>query len=263
MNYLLNIIIVLYLFNGLAYGAIAQSKIEINSESTFIEVDNIDNIYVVNQTELIKYSPDGKFLYRFSNKINGIITSVDVTNPLRIVLFCRESNTITFLNQQLSPITQPIDIYDIKGIEAASVGASTEGGFWIYSIDNQSAMLFNRQLKMIQESQSLSYWINGEDIEFIREQNQELYLVMAQRVIVLDLFGSYLTTVHFNGAENIKININNISYQKDGKLFVYSLSLKNEVEITIPTVENTNSIFYHKKHIYVNTDKKVYILNNL
>lgn len=259
MRYLLRIVILSSILISGFINVYGQPKLEINCAVSYIEVDNLKNIYVVSETELTKYNSLGKILYRFSNKINGEITSIDVTNPLRIILFHRESNTITFLNNQLSKITQSIDIFSVIGIEAANAGASTQGGFWIYSVDNQSVMLYNSQLKMIQESQSLSYWIKGDDIKDIREQNQKLYLVLQERVVVLDLFGSYLTTIHLNNALSIKISANRISYMKDKKLYFYNLSLKNDIEIAIPVEVGENSIFYFEEQIYIISNNKILI----
>lgn len=244
---------------GVKNVVLSQPKIEINCISDFIEIDNLNNIYVINKTDLIKYNSAGEILYRFSNQINGLITSVDVTNPLRIVVFCRESNTLTFLNQQLAPISGFIDIYSTMDIEAENAGASTAGGFWVYSIDNQNIMLFNSQLQRVQESQNLSYWIKGDSIKLIREQNQKLYLVLPQRVVVLDLFGSYLTTIHLTNAINIKISGDKLSYIKDDRLFVYNISLKNEVEKTVPITTNANAIFYNKNKTYIVTTNKINI----
>ncbi len=252
MKYQFRIVLLFAIFYyGINNSIVAQPKVEFNCVSNFIEVDNFGNIYAVNQTELIKYSLTGKLLHRYSNQINGVITSVDVTNPLRIVLFCRESNTITFLNQQLAPIAEPIDIYDITGVEAENAGASTEGGFWMYSAENQSAMLFNKQLKKIQESQNLSNWVKADSIKYIKEQNQKLYLVLPQKVVVLDLFGSYLSTIHFNDAKNIRVGVNKISYQKNGVLFVYDMLLKAETEIDIRFAKGATYSFYYNNSVYV------------
>ena len=218
---------------GVVNSTYAQPKLKIDCESDFIDIDNLNNIYVVNQSELSKYNSSGQLLFTYSNRINGEISSIDVTNPLRVLVFCRESNTITFLNRQLSEITQTIDIYDINGVEADNACASAQSGFWIYSSINQSVMLFNNQLTKLQESENLSYWLHADNIKQIKEQNQKLYIVLPERVVVLDLFGLYLTTIHLTDAKNIKLGKDKISYQKGNKLFYYDLVLKTDVEIPI------------------------------
>ena len=105
----------------------------------------------------------------------------------------------------------------------------------------------------------MSYWIKGDSIKLIREQNQKLYLVLPQRVVVLDLFGSYLTTIHLTNAINIKISGDKLSYIKDDRLFVYNISLKNEVEKTVPITTNANAIFYNKNKTYIVTTNKINI----
>ncbi len=255
MNNIFRTIILFSVFYyGISNSVIAQPEVEFNCICNFIEVDDFGNIYAVDQAELKKYNPNGKLLYRYSNQINSNITSVDVTNPLRIVLFHKESNVVTFLNRQLAQISSPINIYDATEFEAAVVGASSEGGFWMYSVDIQSIMLFDSQLKKVQESQNLSGWLNNSDVSFIREKNQKVYLGIAQKVLIFDMFGSYITTIHFADAKHLKFGLGQISYSKKSRFFVYNLLLKNEIEKAVPVVEGFKKLFYFNNHFYVITN---------
>ena len=116
----------------------AQSLTTIFKTADFIEVDKQKNIYLVDGVEVSKYSPVGEFLYSYSNKMNGVITTLDVSNPLRLLVFWEGSNRVAFLNQQLAPISEPVNLYTIANMEISNAGASSNGGFWAYNLEFQS-----------------------------------------------------------------------------------------------------------------------------
>jgi hypothetical protein len=192
--------------------------------------------------------------------MNGEIKSIDVTNALKILVFYKESNVIIFLNQQLAPIAGSIDIYDIADAEAMVACASLESEFWIYSNETQSVMLFDKQLQMVQESQNLSSWIRKDTIQQIKEQNQRLYLTLFNRIIVLDIFGSYITTIHFKNAQYLKLNTDNISYLFDNKMVVYGLKQKDILkELQIPFDRRIKHIFYQNGKMYLISDNNLFV----
>jgi len=231
--------------------AFGQQTFTIKGEVDFIEVDNMENIYSTKGSELKLYNPKGEFLYRYSNKINGVISCLDATNPLRIIVFYKESNTVIFLNQQLSPISDPIDIYESANIDVLKVGISTGGSFWAFSSDRQSLILFSSKLEKTQESQNLRDWIDGKSIEFIREQNQKVYLGLSNKVLVFDTFGLYITTLHFDGVQNIKMVGDKISYIKGQSFWVYNPLLKNEVEYPMPANATFDNAFCNGKNSFL------------
>jgi hypothetical protein len=238
--------------------ALGQFLFDIDHNADFIELDNLENIYVVKGSELIKYNSAGEFLYRYSNKIHGVITSLDATNPLRIILFYNESNTLAFLNQQLALISDPIDIFDVVNIQVSAAGASNQG-FWVFCIDRQNIMLFNSKVETIQESQNLSAWIKGENIQFIREHNQKIYLGLNGRVLVFDVFGLYLTTLHFEGSQFLKMIGDKFSYLKGKEIWVYNPELKSEVGYLAPNFVESKAVYCYKNRIYLINKKGISI----
>lgn len=245
----ISIFSLLVLINIVSY---SQQLFSIKGSFDIIDLDNIDNIYAVKTSELQLYNSNGEFLKRYSNKINGIISSIDVTNPLRILVFFKEINTLVFLDHQLSPLSDPIDIYEATNIDASMIGISTGGSFWAFSNEKQCLMLFNSKFEKIQESQNLRDWIEGQSIEFIREHNQKVYLGLNNKVLVFDTFGLYLTTLHFNGAQFLKMIAGQISYVKGKSIWLYNPTLKNETEIPLPESMPTKSVFSNGRVIIFN-----------
>src|SRR5687768_7815077 len=63
--------------------------------------DNLSNLYLINGEEIIKYSPTGKQLLKYSNKRFGNITTIDATNALKILLYYKDFQQLVFLDNQL------------------------------------------------------------------------------------------------------------------------------------------------------------------
>jgi hypothetical protein len=66
--------------------AIAQTQI-LDANADYITLDPFGNIYAVRETQLTKFSPQGKLLFNYSNHTLGVISSIDVFNPMKIMLF--------------------------------------------------------------------------------------------------------------------------------------------------------------------------------
>ncbi|MGZ4100177.1 MAG: hypothetical protein ACXVNM_14925, partial [Bacteroidia bacterium] len=85
-------------------------RIVIKSKLDYFTTDNIGNVYTVKDDELVKYLPTGKFFLRYSNLKLGNITTVDATNPLKLVLYYRDFQQIVFLDNQLSLNSEPVSL---------------------------------------------------------------------------------------------------------------------------------------------------------
>lgn len=223
------------------YFIFGQPILTINQTADIVEVDQQQNIYLVQASVLKKFSPTGELQYTYSQKITGIITAIDVSNPLKIMVFFKESNSIAFLNQHLSPIGDVLDVYGKIDLELAIAGLSSKAGFWAYNNDKQSLLHINDKWEIETESVNLSGWINGEDLLFIREHNQKLYVGLKAKVLVFDAYGSYLTTIHFKGAQSLTILGSTIIYKKNNNVFTYNLNTRNEEEVVLKYAHDIQS----------------------
>ena len=256
--YKLLLIILSIIISSVFSKNITAQTVSINTATDFIEVDNQGNIYAVNDYNLKKYNTNGKLLFKYSDRINGNISSIDVTNPLRILVFFKESNVIVFLDWQLLPIADPVNIFENTNSEAEAVAVSSAGNFWMYSEDCGCATLYNDRWKKIQQTENLSDRVTGNKIIFIRENNQKLYIGLPDRVLTFDIFGYYLTTVHFKNASNIKFTGDYISYVKNNNLSIFNLQTKQETTVKLLT-EPYRKIFFKDNKIYYLSDEKIII----
>lgn len=85
----------------------------------------------------------GKEIFEYKNVSLGNITKVDLQNPLKIVLFYEDFNTVVLLDNQLNKITEINFSLNNTPIVVSAIGMSTQNQLWIYNALNQQISLFD------------------------------------------------------------------------------------------------------------------------
>ncbi len=230
----------------------AYSQTQINTKSDFIDADLQGNIYIVNKTNLLKYNTNGQLLYKYSNNILGNISSIDVSNPLRILVFFKESNNIVYLNKQLSEINSPIQIEQITNVQAELVTSSISQGFWSYEKWSETLSLFTTQGNS-KVSVNIVNYINDNSALFLSQHNGQIYLQTNNNLLIFDEFGNFIKLENITTSN--KINITNkyyIYYKTPNLYFTDRTTLKTEHKELPPNV--LNAIPYKDKLILQYTD---------
>ncbi|MDX1783719.1 MAG: hypothetical protein R3361_06135, partial [Aequorivita vladivostokensis] len=86
---------------GIAQSVTLESKVPFGADR-FIGFDNYKNSYFIKDSVIHKQGPDGNFL--FNDLQLGRITSVDIINPLKVVVFFQDTNTVVMLDNKLNEI---------------------------------------------------------------------------------------------------------------------------------------------------------------
>jgi hypothetical protein len=85
----------------------------------------------------------GKEVFEYKNVSLGNITKVDLQNPLKIVLFYEDFNTVVLLDNQLNKMTEINFSLNATPIVVSAIGMSTQNQLWIYNALNQQIGLFD------------------------------------------------------------------------------------------------------------------------
>ncbi len=94
----------LYCFSMRSQTTIASSKMEIIKVvcDVFLGFDNQQNSYTITNNILTKTNQTST--YQYNNLGLGKITKVEIQNPLQIVVFYKNFNTVVLLDNQLNEI---------------------------------------------------------------------------------------------------------------------------------------------------------------
>jgi hypothetical protein len=210
---------------------------------TYVGFDGLGNNYYIKDNVFIKQ--DDKQKWNYKNIALGKITSVDFINPLQIVVFYEDFNTIITLDNQLNEI-QKLNLFDIdSSIFASKIGMASQNQFWIYNALTQQIMLFNytnnissnignpiqESIKYTQSDFNNFYWI---------DENNNWYST--------DIYGKVTLLANIPPWEKLQIIDNDkLLFSYDNIL--YCLNNKSKVIYEIEIVEKSFQNFYYKDQI--------------
>jgi hypothetical protein len=191
-------ILAILLMTSLSFGNSEQRKWP--EKIDFFELDILDQVYTVKGTELRKYNADGALQYTYSNLLMGNITSIDVSDPMRILVFYQANRKMVFLDNTLSATLSPVDFNFLGYPEANMVCTSFDNSFWIYDPVTHQIIRFDRYLKPVDQSGNLGQVTGINCIpQSIIERNNHVYIVDYQQgVFVFDRYGAYLRRLPFS-----------------------------------------------------------------
>ena len=226
----------------------------------FIGIDAFENIYFTTNMELHKAGLDGDFV--FNDLQLGPITSVDIINPLNVVLFYEDTNTVVLLDNKLNEIER-INFNNLP--QFLNINTATNAGnnrLWIFNIDTQQLELFNyRSLTNTVVSQPFSGTLVSQTSNF-----NYCYLLTENKALVFNVYGSLLSEITVEGYTKViqqdekvmGVKENSLYYLADiskGKTKIYPEAIKISLpEITIKDLHLT------QEFLYIYDGKNIHIL---
>ena len=96
-------------------------------------VDNLDNIYILNsRNQIKKYNANGDSVAIFNDvKKFGKATLVDVSNPLKVVLYYKDFATVVMLDRFLN-VLNTIDLRKQNIFQARAIAQSYDNKIWVF-----------------------------------------------------------------------------------------------------------------------------------
>lgn len=213
-------------------------------KASFLTADEFGAGYVINQKqELIKVHPENDRVVAYSLLRYGQPTSVDASNPLKVLLFFKDFNIVVLLDNTLSE--KAVMKLQPKGfLQVETACTSLDNNVWIYDGLNYKLRKIDEQLNTLRESEDFSLLFPQPPIPtFMREVDNYLFVNAPDvGVLVFDLFGTYVKTLPIKGLQTFQVIRQQLIYFKDGQLHSYHMqALKNSI-IPIPAVPGTQSV---------------------
>ena len=209
----------------------------------YIGFDGLGNNYYIKDNVFIKQNDSQ--IWEYKNVALGKITSVDYLNPLKIVVFYEDFNTIISLDNQLNEI-QKLNLFDIDNtIFASKIGMASQDQFWIYNSLTQQIMLFD-YLK--NSSKNIGNPIQ-EAIKYTQSDFNNFYWIdEINNWYSIDIFGKVNLLANIPPFEKIQIiDSDKLLFSKDNILYCLNNQTKAVYEIEI--VEKSFQNYYYKDQI--------------
>lgn len=185
-----------------------------DTKAKALAVDNFGNFYTMADNRILKFGPDGKYLYPYEEFRNGKIGMIDVTNPMKLMVYYPDFSTIVFLDRFLSPLMK-YNFFDLGYQNITAVASSVDGRIWFYDNVDFKLKKIDEFGKVYRESQPLNILLEtAPNPNFITEKDNQIYVndpVIG--ILVFDLFGSYAKTIPLKGLKRFQVLQGQIVYQ--------------------------------------------------
>jgi hypothetical protein len=202
-----------------------------------VKVDQLGSIYGIRKGEIIKWDKNGELLTRYSNKLIGEDIQLDVTNPMKVILFSPEQMRLVFLDSRLGELREEINLFK-EGFEQISLAATSHSnGLWVYDPINFILVRYDQYLVRERTSLNLAQMLrlNLYPTALI-EVNNKVYLSDPEHgIFVFDIFGNYLKKIPIKGINQLSIADDRLFYVDQQKIKALNLIDFNDelVEIAI------------------------------
>jgi hypothetical protein len=241
-----------------SYGAAAADFTKtqtITQDIVEFSVDNLGNIYVINNdNQLKKLSPRGDSLAVFNDvRRYGKIGSIDVTNPLKILVYYRDFTTIIELDRFLN-IINTIDLRAQNILQAKAVGLAYDNNVWIFDeLDARLKKIGDDGTLQDQTTDFRQLFDSVPDPASVLDRDGLVYLYDSTKgVYIFDHYGTLKTHLDFAGWKDFNVIGKNILGRDATKFYRYQQATLNLQEEPIPPAyQGASRIYITPMVIYV------------
>ncbi|MES2479044.1 MAG: hypothetical protein V4561_08150 [Bacteroidota bacterium] len=251
---------ILMLLMGFAFvGSNAQTSMPIIKsiliKANSLQVDELGNAYVVhNDNAFIKFNENGDSIANYISIANGEIATVDVTNPLRVMLYYSKFAKMVLLDRMLAPKNE-LNLRKLNLLNSNVIATSAEGNLWVYDQFNATLNKLDMELKVMIQGNDLRQQLSElPKSTYLIERDRKVYMTdSAQGIFIFDQYGTYLNTLSIFGVKKLQVVGNQIIYQKGDMLYSYDIKRLNETSMAIPQLPETSVIqaAYCRNVLYV------------
>ncbi|HLS31571.1 MAG TPA: hypothetical protein VK021_12000 [Flavobacteriaceae bacterium] len=222
------------------------------SHERFLGIDKYESQYSIDKNTLYKKTPEKT--YQFSALQLGELTSVDILNPLKIVLFYRDLNTAILLDDKLSEIER-VRFNELSEFKTpAFVTKATRSNLWVFNINTQTLEIFDyKQKKVIAQSQSIPQPVIDQQSNF-----NYCWLLTADKLKRYNIYGSFVEEFLVEDITDISFYNNYILLLNvEGELQILDYKAKEFQTLSLPEIK-IRDIYTADKNIYIYDGETLY-----
>jgi hypothetical protein len=219
----------------------------------YFTIDNLGAYYIITRrNELIKFDEQGQWIGNHRQQVLGDLRSVDVVNPLQLLLFYPEFSTLLQLDNMLYQ-TNRFEIGGLQLGEHSQVCRSFDNNFWVYDERAFRLRKLAFDLRTVVEGEWLqNEFKGGLAPSYLVEHMERVYLNDPQRgILVFDLYGRYLKTLPITGIDRIDFFGDQLFYIRSGNLYRYHLRALKEEPLVLPPTVKARMVRVNQRGIYV------------
>lgn len=200
----------------------------------FIGFDLYNNLYYVKDMTFYKKGDRGEYV--FNNFELGEIASVDIINPLNIVVVFKDTNTVVLLDNRLAEIER-FSFNNLPGfINIAAARNAGNNRLWLFNSTTQQIELYNYRTK---ERIIISQPISGDLMSFTSNFNY-CYLTTETVLRIYNTYGGIVQTIPINGVTKSSQHNESLIITDSRNLFYLRQGASEFKKIKTPTIPISN-----------------------
>ncbi|WAC41643.1 hypothetical protein [Pedobacter sp. SL55] len=256
--------LIVVLFNNSEANAQLKQVAQIDTIAKAVYADNLDNVYLLSEREeLLKYDAKGKLKWRYSNNRFGRLHSVDVSDPMRVVLFYADFQQVVVLNNNLNEITS-YSFAKNSNLLVSAVASGNNNSLWIF--DRTANALIKLSSNFTEEVRSANLFQLFDEVVDVKKMVASDQYVFLQRknegVLQFDRFGGYVRELPIDSLSDFNITSNVIAYVKGMEMIKYHPATFESTKQTLPVSLAIRQVAVGNKLIAVLTEKAVFLLSD-
>lgn len=199
--------------------------------------DNLGNLYLVsNDGQVKKLGPEGDSIAVFNQvRRNGNLHAVDVSNPLKLLLFYKDFAQVVVLDRFLS-VQLTLDLRRAGIQQPLAAALSYDNNIWVFdALTGKLKKLDEKGNTLLETPDLRTVFTGGLQPAQIMDQNKWVYLYdPAQGLFVFDYYGNFKRKIPVTGWHNLLITDQQVHGIRDGMLQSYSLSTLMQEQKLLP-----------------------------
>ncbi len=232
------LIVLLSIFNfSFSISPVQEYKLlnSIPFENVKFTTDNFGNAYVLIENQLLQFDSIGKPKAVYAERNAGRLHSVDVSNPLKPLLFYPDFAQLQVLDSKLA-LQSTVYLRNFNIIQPVAVGQSAQGGYWIFDLQDFQLKKIDLNLQLKSESGNIMQTLGYSPFpNFILEWENSVYMNNPKTgILVFDQYGTYIKTIAITDLKSFQIIGDDLLFAKDNKMMKHNLKTLQESEVLLP-----------------------------
>jgi hypothetical protein len=190
-----------------------QQQNFIEGSYTDFYIDNLNNIYLLTKDNQFKKLNNKDDSVAVSNALKkyGDIYSVDVSNPLKIVVYYKDFSSIIILDRFLST-RNIIDLRRYGILQAQAVAQSYDNNYWVFdAVENKLKKVDDNGNNLLQTPDFRTIFNEGFSPEEIIDNNGFVYLYDAKKGwMIFDYYGAFKQNIPQPNLKNVQVIKNDL-----------------------------------------------------
>lgn len=224
-------------------------------------VDNLGNCFTISANgQIKKLNNEGDSAGVFNDvRRYGKLYSIDVTNPLKVLLYYKSFGTILILDRFLN-VRSTIDLRKQNMFQVKTIGQSYDNNIWVFDeLESKLKKVADDGRVVDQSSDFRMIFDSMPSPQFIIDQDKLVYLYDSTKgVYLFDYYGAFKNRIQFRGWSDFTV-INKVMYGRDGtNLYRYEPGTLNLQQFPITSrISSAKKVKITPQFLYVLRDGQI------